>query len=155
MFRFEYMTQTQIGELFAVSSHQIGKWLVEIGLRTDGKSPSSMAFDGKYVTQTPSGEDHYNWVWHSARTVAALEQAGHRRIPNPPLFLADPPKLSGPFMTRENCHNGYDILNGDKSVAAVVFGRQNVELVAKVLNLAHQHGVIARHFGGSGACSVT
>ena len=34
MFRFEYMTLTQIGKIFGVSSQQVGKWLVQIDLRT-------------------------------------------------------------------------------------------------------------------------
>ena len=39
MFRFEFRTLTQIGEVFGASSHQVGKWLVEIGLRTRERGP--------------------------------------------------------------------------------------------------------------------
>ena len=120
MFRYEHMTLTQIGEIFGNTSHQVGKWLVQIGLRTQAKRPSSAAFDGKFVTQGPSRSiDGYNWVWHSVRTVVALEKAGHRRIPNPPPYLVDPPVLIGPFVSRANEANGFDIVNDD-----VVSGRE-------------------------------
>jgi hypothetical protein len=148
MYRFEFMTMSQIGELFGVSSHQVGKWLVEIGLRTDRKAPSQLAFGGDFVTQAPSRNDGYNWVWHSARTVAALEKAGHRRIYNPPTYLVHPAKLKGPFGKRGNTENGYDIVNGDGSVAIVVSGEENADFMVKVLTLADRHGVIARHFNG-------
>ncbi len=144
MFRYEYMTLTQIGELFGVTSHQIGKWLVWIKLRTEAKRPSSAAFDGKFVSQGPSRGDGYNWVWHAARTVAALEEAGHRRIFNPPPYLADPSKLNGPFTKRANEANGYDLVGGDGSVAIVVAGEKNVDFVLQLLNLADKHGTVAR-----------
>lgn len=122
MFRFKYMTLTQIGAIFGVSSHQVGKWLVEIGLRTPTKRPSREAFSGGYVEQGPSRNQGYNWCWDSEKTVEALEIAGHRRIPNPPQGLVDPPTLNGPFRTNPNSSNGFDIVSGDGSVAVVVTG---------------------------------
>ena len=142
MFKFEFMTQTQIGELFDVSSHQIGKWLVEIGLRTLKKHPSGLAFDGGFVSQAPSRNDGYNWAWHSAKTVTALEKAGHRRIPNPPSYLVEPPKLKGPFGNGGNTANGYDVVNGDGSVAIVVTGEKNADFVVKLLNFADDKGAL-------------
>jgi hypothetical protein len=144
MYNSEFMTLTQIGELFGATSHQVGKWLVRMGLRTAAKRPSNVAFDGDFVKQGPSRGDGYNWVWHSQRTVAVLEKAGHRRIPNPPPDLVDPPKLNGPFTKRANEANGYDIENGDGSVAIVVAGEQNADFVVQLLNLADKHGTLAR-----------
>jgi len=143
------MTLTQIGEIFGVSSHQVGKWLVEAGLRTPEKRPSREAFAGGYVEQGPSRNQGYNWCWHSDKTVIVLEMAGHRRIPNPPHELVDPPALNGPFQARPNGSNGFDLVNGDGSVAVVVVGERNAVFVAKVLNLADQHHVLARHMSGS------
>jgi hypothetical protein len=145
MFRFKHMTLTQIGELFGVTSHQVGKWLVEIGLRTPGKRPNREAFAGGYVKQGPSRNQGYNWCWESVKTVKALEIAGHRQIPNPPPGLVDPPMLNGPFQVRPNTSNSFDIVNGDGSVAVVVTGEQNAGFLVKVLNLADRGGVIARH----------
>ncbi len=145
MFRFKHMTLTQIGELFGATSHQVGKWLVEIGLRTPNKRPSQEAFAGGYVEQGPSRNQGYNWCWHSEKTVKALEVAGHRRIPNPPPGLVDPAILNGPFRTRPNSTNSIDIVNGDGSVAVVATGERNAIFVTKLLNLADQHQVVARH----------
>ena len=145
MFRFEYMTLTQIGEIFGVSSHQVGKWLVEIGLRGPEKRPSREAFASGYVEQRPSRNQGYNWCWHSEKTIKALEMAKHCRISNPPQELVDPPMLNAPFRTRPNSNNGFDVVNGDGSVAVVVTGERNAAFLAKVLNLADQGGVIASH----------
>jgi len=138
------MTMSQIGEIFGVSSHQVGKWLVSMGLRTAAKRPSNAAFDGGFVEQGPSRDDGYNWIWHSVRTVASLEKAGHRRIANPPPYLVDPPKLNGPFAKRTNDANGIDIVNGDGSVCLVVTGERNADFVVELLSLADRLGVIGR-----------
>ncbi len=139
MFRYEFMTLTQIGEIFGITSHQVGKWLVQIGLQTEAKRPSAAAFDGDFLSQGPSRSiDGYNWVWHSVRTVAALEKAGHRRISNPPPDLVDPPSLNGPFVSRTNEANGFDIVNGDGLVVVVVTGEKNADFILRLLNLAHR-----------------
>ena len=148
MFHYEYMTQTEIGALFGATSHEVGKWLVEIGLRTPGKTPSDKAL-GSYVKQAPTGTEGYlNWVWHSERTVTRLEAAGHRRIYNPPLNLVEPPRLNGPFTRRANDTNGFDIINGDGSVAIVVSGMQNADCLLKMLNVADKGGFVAQYMGG-------
>ena len=145
MFRYKHMTLTQIGKIFGVSSQQVGKWLVQIGLRTPKNRPSREAFTGGYVEQRPSRNQGYIWCWDSAKTVEALEKAGHPRIPNPPQELVDPPILNGPFRTRPNSSNGFDLVNGDGSVAVVVTGERNAAFLAKVLNTADQCGVLGRH----------
>jgi hypothetical protein len=147
MYKFEYMTMRQIGQLFGVSSHVVGKWLVASGLRTPANRPSSAAFDGDYVAQGPGRNGGYNWCWASAKTVEALEKATHRRIPNPPPWLVDPPKLNGPFQKRANDKNGFDVVNGDGSVCVVVTGEPNADLLVKVLDAAHKTGVLERHLG--------
>lgn len=53
-FRFEFMTLTQIGEVFGVSNQKVGKWLVKLGLRTTANKPSVAAFEGGYVMAGPS-----------------------------------------------------------------------------------------------------
>jgi hypothetical protein len=136
MYRFEFMTM-----------RQIGKWLVEIGLRTPENRPSCTAFEGEFASQGPSRGSGYNWCWASAQTVSALEQAGHRRIPNPPLWLVDPPRLCGPFERRANDKNGYDVVNADGSVSIVASGGGNVEFLVKLLNIAHRNGVVERWLG--------
>lgn len=77
----DYWTMREIGVLFGISSHKIGKALKDLGLRTTEGKPSKQAFDGDYVQQRWD-EDHpvYLWVWHRDKTAALLEQAGMERI---------------------------------------------------------------------------
>jgi hypothetical protein len=96
-YRYEFMNLTQLGELFGGSSHQVGSWLVTIGLRTEDKRPSKKAFDDFYVTEGPSRGQGYNWVWNSVKTAAAFESAGHKRVFPAPLGLVTPAVLIGPF----------------------------------------------------------
>ena len=73
-----FATQTELGELFDVSSHKIGHWLTEIGLRTREKRPSRAAFDGGYVEKADTGRNGgYFYVWHREKTVTALGLAGY------------------------------------------------------------------------------
>jgi hypothetical protein len=48
-FKYEFMTLTQIGQIFGTTSHQAGRWLLKLGLRTQtkhGMKPSAEAFEG-------------------------------------------------------------------------------------------------------------
>lgn len=79
----EYASQTELGKLFGVSSHKIGKWLIECGLRTQTKKPSNTAFEHGYVDQRPSTQPGtYFWVWNKEKTVALLTEAGHEPLVN-------------------------------------------------------------------------
>jgi hypothetical protein len=145
MFTFTYMSLSQLGEIFGVSNQQVGKWLIELGLRTDNNKPSSDAFRGGYVEQMPSRNQGYTWSWHSQKTVSALEAAGHLRVLNPLPELVQPPTLNGPFSIR-NCRDGtHQIVSSDGSVAVAVVGEQNAAFLKKVLNCADKAGVIKKH----------
>jgi hypothetical protein len=134
------MTQTQLGSLFGTTSHQIGKWLLEIGLRTESGKPSTEAFQGKYCETAPSHGQGYHYVWVVDKTVTALERAGHRRINPPPLDLVEPPPLIGPFSERVCTDGRVEILGSDGSVSLIVLGEQNAGFVLRLLHLAHAHG---------------
>jgi hypothetical protein len=61
----EYLSQTELGRLYGVSSHVVGRWLKGMGLRTEGGQPSPMAFREHLVTQRPSTQPGtYYYVWH-------------------------------------------------------------------------------------------
>lgn len=147
-FRHEFMTQTQLGEVFGVTSHQVGRWLTEIDLRYDsgrGMKPSSKAFDGGFVKHVGNGPGRYIWVWHSERTVEALAQAGHVVVLHPAHELVAPCKLNGPFELRPHPRFGYEVVNGDGSVAINVAGKENVRLLIRLLNAADKHGVFTKN----------
>jgi hypothetical protein len=145
--RFEFMTLTQLGEVFGTTSHQVGRWLVEIGLRTSAKKPSKAAFDGGYVKAGPSRNQGYNWIWHSERTVQALETAGHKLAIQPGCELLNQCRLSGPFAIQAHPQFGHQVINGDGSVAVWISGEQNAQFVCSLLNLADRNGVVERMLG--------
>jgi hypothetical protein len=140
--KYKLMTQTQIGSLFGTTSHQIGKWLIEIGLRTEGGKPSHKAFEGEYCDTAPSHGQGYHYVWVVEKTVAALERAGHQRVDPPPLDLVEPPPLMGPFSERVCADGRVEILGSDGSMSLMVLGEQNAGFVLRLLNLAHSHGML-------------
>ena len=125
-----YVNQTRLGEFFGGTSHDVGRWLDAIGLRSGGY-PTRMAFAGGYVS---SAGLQYGYRWHRDKTIAALEQAGHKRVPQ-----KSTAKIKGPFSTIENGHNAFQILSGDGTVAIWVIGQENADFVTRLLNLAHKH----------------
>jgi hypothetical protein len=71
----EFTSLTELGKHYGVTSHVVGRWLKEIGLRTDDGKPSTDAFKGDYVSQRPSrGIGTYYWVWHRDKTVEAVNR---------------------------------------------------------------------------------
>lgn len=145
--RFEYMTLTQIGEVFGVSNQQVGKWLAKLGLRTDANRPSREAFDGGYVKEGPSRGQGYNWVWHSEKTVRVLSEAGHKSALLLACELMAPCQLSGPFEYRPSPVFGFEVVNGDGTVAVWVRGEKNARFVCNVLNAANRSGVVSKMLG--------
>lgn len=80
----EFMSMTELGKLFAVSSHKMGKWLVDLGLRDGNKKPSRAAFEYGFVEQRLSTQPGtYFYVWHAEKTIAALEKAGYTKAADP------------------------------------------------------------------------
>jgi hypothetical protein len=76
---FEYLTQTQLGEIFGTTSHQVGRWLKELGLRTVNNQPSPTAIKGGLVQQVTMADGVCTFTtWHKEKTVALLERAGLR-----------------------------------------------------------------------------
>lgn len=148
-FRFEFLSLSQLGEVFGVSSHQVGKWLVKIGLRTETMRPSREAFGGGYVTTAPSRGQGYVYVWHAERTTKALIDAGHPVALKPGCTLLAPCLLNGPFGHRPHAEIGHEVVNGDGTVAVWVAGAENAALICRLLNAADRHGVVARALGGA------
>lgn len=73
----DYWTMREIGRLFDLSSHKIGKKLKQLGYRTPDGKPSHKAFDEALVKQRWADDQPvYLWAWHRDKTVAVLEQAG-------------------------------------------------------------------------------
>ncbi len=70
----EYLSLTELGRLYGVSSHVVGRWLKGLGLRTQDGRPSPEAFAQSYVTQRPSRQPGtYFWIWHADKTTGILD----------------------------------------------------------------------------------
>ena len=80
----DYMSMKELGVLFGVTSHKIGRRLKELDLRNDKGRPTRKAFELGLMKQrySQSRLDIYSWVWHQDKTVALLEQAGMERGPD-------------------------------------------------------------------------
>jgi hypothetical protein len=75
----EFLSMTELGKLYGVSSHKMGKWLVDVGLRDKNKKPSRAAFEHGFVEQKGSTQPGtYFWVWHAEKTKWELGKAGHK-----------------------------------------------------------------------------
>lgn len=76
-----FSTMKEIGQLFGVTSHVIGRKLKELGLRTEEGKPSRKAHEEGYCDQrwTQDGQ-HYLWAWNQGKTVEVLEAAGMKRV---------------------------------------------------------------------------
>ncbi len=74
------LSLTDLGKLYGVSSHVVGRWLKELGLRTEDGRPSSDAFEQDYVSQHPSRRPGtYFYVWDAQKTTAILDGLGYPR----------------------------------------------------------------------------
>ena len=139
---FTNLTQGQLGEFFGVSSHKIGRWLIEVGLRTSEMEPSNKAIEGRFMQMHSTDYGPRFPVWDKEKTVKALELAGHKRSQ-----AADEPKESmvtptGPFTARRSSADGggFEIVGGDSTVAVWCRGERFAGRLALLLTVADRHG---------------
>ena len=141
--KYNYLTQTQLGSLFGATSHEIGRWLVELGLRDQkSKKPTNEAHRGGYCETAPSGQVGYHWVWHAQKTVAALREHGHRLSETLPGELVTPPELTGPFLVEPGA--GRHVLNNEGEVVVQTTSDRNAQIILRLLNAAHRSGALER-----------
>lgn len=138
----DYLSQTELGKLFGATSHEVGKWLLDIGLRNEWMKPSKRAFDEGFISSTGTNRGSvggYFYVWEKEKTVAALQAAGHRLKPH--FDPAIDGRLRGPFEAKQISANGFELSDAEGHVAIIVMGTKNTDRVTAVLNLAFKHGV--------------
>lgn len=142
-FVFEFMTQTQLGQIFGVSSHKIGGWLKKMGLRNEHGHPTVRAHKEGFCKQAPSSAG-FHWVWNSGRTVQSIIGAGYSPVPNPPPFLVRPAILKGPFSVQKSSGPEFVIESSDGSVSLWANNRMTADVIVRILNMAHEKGVVDR-----------
>jgi hypothetical protein len=138
----DYTTMREIGKRFDASSHDVGRWLTEIGLRTQHKEPSREAITGGYCKRRAmEGGPGTLVVWNTEKTAAALEQAGHKQIVKPPSMpIPKTTRLVGPFTLERSGTNGFVIRDGDGTTCIWVYGEETAHKVLRLLNVAYKHG---------------
>ncbi len=73
----DYWTMKEIGEKLGLTSHQVGKTLKELGLRTPEGKPSQKAFRRRLVAQRWAQDGaHYLWAWDAEKTLRFLADEG-------------------------------------------------------------------------------
>jgi hypothetical protein len=67
----DYMTMREIGGRLKLTSHQVGRKLKELGLRTPEGRPSRKAFEAALCSRKWDGE-HYLWAWDAEKVLQLL-----------------------------------------------------------------------------------
>jgi hypothetical protein len=71
-----FWTMKDIGRLVGLTSHQIGKVLKRLGLRTSEGRPTQMAYSNLLVAQKFDGYGHYLWAWDRDEVLRLLAATG-------------------------------------------------------------------------------
>ena len=138
-FRFQTLSQSQLGLVFGVSSHVIGDWLNQLGLRDpQTKRPTREAHQEQFCEQVMNGTGYF-WSWRSQPTVERLIAAGHPLVLELPESIVEPPPLNGPFKLstqKSNC-----VLNNDGTLAAMTTNARNAGMILKLLQCGYRIGL--------------
>jgi len=137
---FNFLSLRQLGTIYGVSSHKVGRWLKEIGLSTATGEPTQDAIDAKFCELVVLDDGAVFWAWSREKVAGVLEQHGLR--PSTPASSATTEKssFSGPFEFRLSGSNTWEIICGDGSVCVWVLGEDRARKVSVLLNLACKHG---------------
>jgi len=137
---FDTLSQKQLGEIFGVSSHVVGRWLKEIGMRFSSGEPTPDAIAGGIAVQVdPGGDMRPFWAWSKEKIVVLLAAAGKARA-GMEVAPVVPPQLSGPFTIQPNQSesDGFEIADGNGVVAIWCRGEWLAGVLEKLLNLCHR-----------------
>ena len=142
----EYASLTEIGkQAFDVSSHVCGRWVADEGLRVVGGDPTEKAKKLGLVKRVPTGrgEGDY-WIWHRAKTIKLLEQAGHQPVQwgssNQKEAAKTHHPLVGPFSHKLSATDTYLLANGNGETFGWMVNETAATFTAKMLNLADKYG---------------
>jgi hypothetical protein len=76
-----FLSQTELGVMYGVSSHRTGKWLVEAGLRETNGKPKQVAFLLGIVQKRPcKNPGTYYYVWDRDEVETRFKQLGFERL---------------------------------------------------------------------------
>lgn len=77
----DYLSMKELGALYGVSSHVVGKVFKGANLRTQTGKPTQRAFQEGFVTPrwSMNGETYF-YVWNKDKGMAVLDGAGLKRM---------------------------------------------------------------------------
>jgi hypothetical protein len=143
---FEYLGQRQLGQYFGATSHEIGRWLDDCGLRGSDRLPTAQALeDGLAKLVIPEvGVGFY--TWHKERTLKNLMEAHplDKSRSAPVANDSTGPTLLGPFTCARTNDDEFEIRAADGVVSIRVRGEANATMVTKVLNVCYKYGRLRR-----------
>ena len=71
----DYMSMKEIGVQLGMTSHQVGRRLKELGLRSSAGKPTRKAFERKVCRQRFSDDgEKYLWVWSAEHIIPLLAE---------------------------------------------------------------------------------
>lgn len=121
-----WVKMTDLGIRFGVTSHQIGKWLKELGLRTNDGQPTNDSLQSRLAKYSTSSDGYPQPLWNRDRTIELLKKAGH------PLKMGPPPSLTGPFIMMSCGDDSYKII-GEDGLIATVIGERNAKRLCRMV----------------------
>jgi len=68
----QYVTMRHLGTLLGISSHAVGRTLMEVGLRTSERRPSEKAKEGDFTKFILVEQGFSLDLWHLEKTLAVL-----------------------------------------------------------------------------------
>ena len=141
---FPSLNQSQLGEYFGVTSHVVGRWLKDCGMRLPNSQPSEDAIAAGVAVQVDLADGRRPfWAWGKEAAIKVLEASGHRRL-GPPKPTSPPPlKLTGPFTAHQSDPegDGFEIADSHGVVALWCRGQLMADRMVKLLNLCQKNGI--------------
>jgi len=89
----DYVTLTELGQLYGVTSHRIGKWLRHAGVRDKRGNPIEEGLMMTKEALAPNGFTPF-FMWHRESTIRLLDSLGYHRIKN---YCVNTPRYAGTY----------------------------------------------------------
>ena len=137
---FEYLTQTQLGQLYGVNAQTIGRWLVEVGVRRSNGQPTEQALRGGLANAIEDGKTKFHG-WHKESMIELFQHAG-KPLKSCEASKKPDPLFRGPFTYRRSSQegDGYEIVGGDGAVSVWTPGEAKAKKLTWLLTLADEYG---------------
>ena len=129
----EFVTITQLGDMFGVSRVVMGRWLARIGLRNRTLDPTQDARNNGFCKLYRNDREIVFWVWHRNKTIKALKAAGYAPTDEHPETVVAS-RLVGPFSLHPTGVDGFQVRNGDGTCCVFVRGERVAKQVVALFN---------------------